>query len=105
MAEKEKVRTMFNEISGRYDFLNHFLSFGIDHWWRRKFVRVLAKKNPKLILDVATGTGDLAIAMMALSPEKITGIDIAAQMLEIGKQKIEKKKLTGRITFITGDAE
>ena len=96
---------MFNDISGRYDFLNHFLSFGIDHWWRRKFVSVLSKKKPRLILDVATGTGDLAIAMMALSPEKITGIDIASQMLDIGKIKIEKKKLTGKIIFLTGDAE
>jgi len=96
---------MFNEISGRYDFLNHFLSFGIDHWWRRKFVSVLSKKKPLLILDVATGTGDLAIAMRTLSPEKITGIDIASQMLDIGKIKIEKKKLTGKIIFLTGDAE
>ena len=105
MANKETVRTMFNEISGRYDFLNHFLSFGIDHWWRRKFVSVLSKKKPLLILDVATGTGDLAIAMRTLSPEKITGIDIASQMLDIGKIKIEKKKLTGKIIFLTGDAE
>jgi len=105
MAKKETVRSMFNEISGRYDFLNHFLSFGIDHWWRKKFVKVLAKKNPRLILDVATGTGDLAIAMVTLSPEKIIGIDIASRMLDIGKQKIEKKKLTDRIIFESGDAE
>ena len=105
MANKETVRSMFNDISGRYDFLNHFLSFGIDHWWRRKFVRVLSKKSPRLILDVATGTGDLAIAMRTLSPEKITGIDIATQMLDIGRIKIEKKKLTGKIIFQVGDAE
>ena len=96
---------MFNEISGRYDFLNHLLSFGIDHWWRRKFVKVLAQKKPRLILDVATGTGDLAIAMVTLSPEKIIGIDIASQMLDIGKMKIAKKKLTGQIIFESGDAE
>ena len=105
MAEKESVRIMFNEISGRYDFLNHFLSFGIDHWWRKKFVTVLAEKKPRLILDVATGTGDLAIAMMALSPEKIIGIDIASQMLDIGKRKIENIRVTDKITFEMGDAE
>lgn len=105
MAEKESVRTMFNEISGRYDFLNHFLSFGIDHWWRKQFVTVLAEKKPRLILDVATGTGDLAIAMVALSPEKIIGIDIANQMLDIGRKKIVKKKLTDQVFFESGDAE
>ena len=105
MANKDSVKTMFNEISGRYDFLNHLLSFGIDHWWRRKFVKVLAQKKPRLILDVATGTGDLAIAMVTLSPEKIIGIDIASQMLDIGKMKIAKKKLTGQIIFESGDAE
>ena len=105
MAEKESVRTMFNEISGRYDFLNHFLSFGIDHWWRKQFVIVLAEKKPRLILDVATGTGDLAIAMVALSPEKIIGIDIANQMLDIGRKKIVKKKLTDQVFFESGDAE
>ena len=105
MANKEMVQTMFNEISDRYDFLNHFLSFGIDRRWRKKFVQVLAKKKPRLILDVATGTGDLAIAMVALSPEKIIGIDIASQMLDIGVKKIVKKKLTHLIFFEAGDAE
>jgi demethylmenaquinone methyltransferase / 2-methoxy-6-polyprenyl-1,4-benzoquinol methylase len=105
MAEKETVRKMFNEISNRYDFLNHFLSFGIDHWWRKKFVSVLSVKKPRIILDVATGTGDLAIALLALSPEKITGIDIASQMLEIGKKKIGKKSLNDKINFENGDAE
>lgn len=96
---------MFDEISGRYDFLNHFLSFGIDHWWRRKFVRILAKQRPGLILDVATGTGDLAIAMAALGPEKITGIDISDQMLAIGVTKVRKRRLTEMISFESGDAE
>jgi demethylmenaquinone methyltransferase / 2-methoxy-6-polyprenyl-1,4-benzoquinol methylase len=105
MAEKETVRKMFNEISNRYDFLNHFLSFGIDHWWRKKFVHVLSEKKPRIILDVATGTGDLAIALLALSPEKITGIDIANQMLEIGRKKIAKKSLDDKISFQHGDAE
>jgi demethylmenaquinone methyltransferase / 2-methoxy-6-polyprenyl-1,4-benzoquinol methylase len=105
MAKKEAVQTMFNEISHRYDLLNHLLSFGVDFWWRRKFVRTLGLKKPRSILDVATGTGDLAIAMNRLSPEKIVGIDIATQMIAIGKQKIEKKKLTGVIHLHAGDAE
>jgi demethylmenaquinone methyltransferase / 2-methoxy-6-polyprenyl-1,4-benzoquinol methylase len=105
MAEKEKVRKLFDDISERYDFLNHFLSFGIDRWWRKNFVRVLSKSHPLRILDVATGTGDLAIAMAALSPEKIVGIDISGRMMEIGKKKAAKKQLDGIIEFRQGDAE
>ena len=101
-----KIRDMFNNISGQYDFLNHFLSFGIDRMWRRRAVRIIsgAYKNPK-ILDVATGTGDLSIAAMKAEPVSITGIDISDGMLEIGRNKIKRKGLSDRIQLIKGDSE
>ncbi len=102
---KETIRQMFNEISPRYDFLNHFLSFGIDHWWRRNLIRLLGKKHPLRILDVATGTGDLAVALSGLNPEKITGIDIAEKMIGIATEKIRQKGLDNMISFAVGDAE
>lgn len=96
---------MFDDISNRYDFLNHFLSFGIDKLWRRKLTRLLSERNPCFILDVATGTGDLAIALALLKPQKITGIDIAEKMLTIAREKVIRKKLNTIISFETGDAE
>lgn len=96
---------MFDAISKRYDFLNHFLSFGIDYWWRKKLISLLSVKQPQNILDVATGTGDLAIALAKLNPRKITGIDIAEKMLTIAREKIVQKKLNTIISFQTGDAE
>lgn len=104
-AEKEKVRTMFNDIAPKYDFLNHFLSGGIDILWRKKVRRLLAKSNPKKILDVATGTGDLAIELRRLNPDHITGVDIAVEMLDIGKEKIKRKGFENIINFQEGDAE
>lgn len=104
-GKKQQVRTMFNDIAHRYDFLNHFLSAGIDYSWRRKAIRLLGKNEPKVILDVATGTGDLSIEAMKINPTKIVGIDIAEDMLEIGRQKILKKKLSDIITLQTGDSE
>ena len=100
------VESMFDSIAWRYDFLNHFLSFGIDLLWRRRAIKVISKfcKNPH-ILDVATGTGDLAIAAMKLNPSKITGIDISQKMLEIGKEKIDRKGFSGKIELIPGDSE
>lgn len=103
--EKEKVRSMFNDIAHKYDFLNHFLSAGIDIQWRKRVRRLLAKHDPKKILDVATGTGDLAIEMTKLRPEHITGVDIAVEMLEIGKVKIKEKGLNNIIDLQEGDAE
>ena len=105
-GKKAVVGEMFDTIAFRYDFLNHFLSFGIDRCWRRKAVRIISQsvKNPE-ILDVATGTGDLAIAAIKLNPEKITGIDISQKMLEIGREKIMKKGLSGKIELISGDSE
>lgn len=103
--KKNQVARMFNNIAGRYDFLNHFLSFGIDRYWRRKAIACLKDKNAKIILDIATGTGDLAIEAIKLNPDIIFGIDISPQMLEIGKNKIKKKQLTGKIQLIEGDSE
>lgn len=105
MSKKKMVEEMFNDIATQYDFLNHFLSFGIDFGWRRKFVRQLGKTHPSVILDVATGTADLALAMTRLAPDLIEGIDIAEQMLEIGKQKAGRHPKGGLIRFTKADAE
>ena len=96
---------MFDDISGRYDLLNHLLSFGIDHFWRKKMVRILKEKKPRKILDVATGTADVAIAMASLKPEHITGLDISGKMLEAGAGKIRKLGLDKVISLRQGDAE
>lgn len=95
---------MFNSIAHRYDFLNHFLSAGIDYSWRRKAIKMLGQNNPGTILDVATGTGDLAIAALKINPEKVIGIDIAEDMVEIGKAKIIAKKIKN-IKLQVGDSE
>jgi len=104
-ADKEKVRVMFNDIAPKYDFLNHFLSGGIDILWRKKVRRLLAPHNPKKILDVATGTGDLAIELLNTNPDSIIGIDIATEMLDIGTEKIKRKGLENQIKLQEGDAE
>jgi len=105
IGKKESVRKMFNEISDRYDFLNHFLSMGIDILWRKKLVRLLKRQNPKYVLDVATGTGDLAITASHIGDIKIVGVDIAEEMLAVGQKKIKQKKLTDKITLSVGDSE
>jgi demethylmenaquinone methyltransferase/2-methoxy-6-polyprenyl-1,4-benzoquinol methylase len=105
-SKKQQVATMFDKIAFRYDFLNRFLSAGIDISWRKKAINQLKDLQPKYILDVATGTGDVAIlADKMLKPEKITGIDISNGMLEIGRKKIEKLGLQNKIELITGDSE
>lgn len=97
---------MFDNISSNYDFLNHFLSFGIDNIWRRKTIKIVAENNPKLILDVATGTGDLAFAAQKrINPDKIIGLDLSNGMLEVGRSKIEKRNLNDKLEFIQGDSE
>jgi demethylmenaquinone methyltransferase/2-methoxy-6-polyprenyl-1,4-benzoquinol methylase len=104
--KREAVESMFDSIAWRYDFLNHFLSFGTDRLWRKKAIRIIGKTiKPALILDVATGTGDLAVAAMKLGPAKITGIDISDNMLGIGKKKIENKGLSDKIELMKGDSE
>ncbi len=104
-GKKGKVEAMFDRIAPRYDLLNLILSFGIDRLWRRKAVRLLRTDHPKEILDVATGTGDLAIAALALDPERVVGVDISEGMLALGRKKIEARGLSGRITLATGDSE
>lgn len=105
LNKKAQVADMFNKIAGKYDFLNHFLSMGIDKLWRKRAIAAIAPVHPAIILDVATGTGDLAIAAAGLKPQRITGIDIATQMLDIGREKIEKKNLSSIITLEKGDSE
>lgn len=104
-GKKSQVAQMFNSIAGKYDFLNHFLSAGIDIYWRKQAVKVMAQNKPALLLDVATGTGDFAIEALQLNPDKIIGVDISEGMLAVGQQKIIKKNLTGKIQLQVGDSE
>ena len=105
-SKKKQVEKMFDKIAFRYDFLNHFLSAGIDVGWRKKAIKKLRTLDPKSVLDVATGTADMAIlANKLLNAEKIIGIDISDGMLEIGKKKIEKLGLQQRIELLKGDSE
>jgi demethylmenaquinone methyltransferase/2-methoxy-6-polyprenyl-1,4-benzoquinol methylase len=105
--KKQQVAEMFNNISHSYDFLNHFFSLGIDVLWRKKAIRILKKENPHRILDVATGTGDFALeaVRMKMQDVQITGVDISAGMIEVGKKKVAKKKLEHAITLQIADSE
>lgn len=97
---------MFDRIAGRYDFMNRLLTGGIDIGWRKKAINTLSKNHPLQVLDVATGTGDLAImAYKMLNPQKVTGIDISGEMLEIGRKKINKAGLNEKIVLQKGDCE
>lgn len=105
LGKKEQVAQMFDTISGEYDGLNRVISFGIDIKWRKKVLALVASTNPKKVLDIATGTGDLAILMTQTSAEEIIGLDISAGMLEVGKKKISEKKLDSKIQMVLGDSE
>jgi len=105
LGKKEQVTQMFDAISGNYDGLNRVISFGIDIKWRKKVLELVAAKNPEKILDIATGTGDLAILMTQTKAKKIIGLDISAGMLEVGIKKIKDKKLSHIIDMIIGDSE
>jgi len=106
LSKKQQVAAMFDKIAFRYDFLNRFLSAGIDISWRKKAIKQLQVLQPKYILDVATGTGDVAIlAEKMLHPVKITGIDISEGMLNIGRKKIENFGLKNKVELLTGDSE
>jgi len=105
LGKKEQVRKMFNTIAGRYDFMNRLLTLRIDVLWRRKAVKLVKKYAPGNILDIATGTGDFAIELAKLSPKKITGIDIAEKMLEIGRKKVKQKGLSSKIELMEADCE
>jgi len=99
------IEGMFDSIARSYDFLNHFLSFGTDRCWRRTAIRMAGKLlKPSSVLDVATGTGDFAIDALKLNPLKVTGIDISERMLELGREKLRRKKITGRIELLKGDS-
>jgi demethylmenaquinone methyltransferase/2-methoxy-6-polyprenyl-1,4-benzoquinol methylase len=104
-GKKEQVEAMFDAIAPRYDLLNRVLSFGIDQRWRRKAVALLEPERPQRILDVATGTADLAIEALRLNPQKVVGVDIAEEMLRRGREKITQMGLEDRIVLQRGDAE
>ncbi len=104
-SKKEQVAEMFNNISHKYDFLNHFLSLGIDKLWRKKAIKMLKKYQPKSLLDIATGTGDFALEGLKLNPERIVGVDISEGMMAMGREKMKKKGLQDRITLQYGDSE
>ncbi len=105
-SKKKQVSKMFNNIAPYYDFLNRFLSLGIDTIWRKKAIQQLSEGNPKMVLDVATGTADVAIQITkSLQPDKVIGLDIAEEMLEIGRKKVHKLDMDKTIELIAGDAE
>ena len=104
-SKKEQVAGMFDNIAPRYDFLNHLLSFGIDKLWRRRAIRLIKPFKPIDILDVATGTGDLAIESLKTGARKVTGIDISGEMLAIGRAKVKELGLDNLIELKLGDSE
>ncbi|MCG8575482.1 MAG: bifunctional demethylmenaquinone methyltransferase/2-methoxy-6-polyprenyl-1,4-benzoquinol methylase UbiE [Flavobacteriales bacterium] len=109
-SKKEEVAEMFDNISKRYDFLNHFLSMGIDKLWRKRAIKMLRKSmpqgmKPEVILDIATGTGDFALEALKLNPKKVVGLDLSEGMLEVGREKMKKKKVDDIIEMVQGDSE
>ena len=105
LSKKGQVEKMFDNISKEYDILNRVISFGIDISWRKKIVKILKSKNPSTILDVATGTGDLAIELVKTNAKKIIGLDISKGMLDVGINKINHKNLNNTIEMVIGDSE
>lgn len=105
LGKKEQVTKMFDTISDKYDELNRIISFGVDIKWRKRVVALVGLKNPESILDIATGTGDLAINMVQTGAKEIIGLDISPGMLEIGRRKIAAKKLDHTIKMVVGDSE
>jgi demethylmenaquinone methyltransferase/2-methoxy-6-polyprenyl-1,4-benzoquinol methylase len=104
-SKKEEVAQMFDNISAKYDFLNHFLSLGIDKIWRKKAVNMLREINPTKILDIATGTGDFAIQSLSLNPDEVIGVDISEGMLDKGREKMVKRKIDHIVSMRSGDSE
>lgn len=104
-SKKQEVATMFNNISAKYDFLNHFLSLGIDKLWRKRAIRELRVFKPKRILDIATGTGDFALESLSINPQSVIGIDISEGMLKVGIQKMKAKEVDHIISLRLGDSE
>lgn len=104
--KRDEIAGMFDRIAWRYDFLNHFLSLGTDIWWRKRAITAISRLiNPTSILDVATGTCDMAVASLRLNPDTVVGIDISPKMLELGKRKLIRKNLTDRINLILAPSE
>jgi demethylmenaquinone methyltransferase/2-methoxy-6-polyprenyl-1,4-benzoquinol methylase len=107
-GKRQHVEAMFDEIAPRYDLLNRVLSFGVDGWWRRRAVACLreglAGRRPDRLLDVATGTADLAVEALALGPREVVGVDISAGMLDGGREKLRRRGLDGRVSLVQGDA-
>jgi len=104
-TKKEQVTQMFDGISKRYDLLNRIMTFGIDIRWRKKAVKKIMVKNPNSVLDIATGTGDLAIAIAKAGVQKVVGLDISKGMLAIGKEKVNRKKMGAYVEMVLGDSE
>ena len=104
-SKKGQITSMFNSISGEYDFLNKIMTFGIDEVWRKKIYKIAKESNPKIILDLATGTADIAIELANIQNAKIIGVDISKKMLDVGSKKILKKNLKSKIHLQLGDAE
>ena len=105
-SKKEQIEQMFDNVAGRYDFLNRLLSLGVDISWRKRLIKELSQYNPDHVLDMATGTADLAILTAKNLPKvNITGIDLSRNMISIGDNKVEKEGLTGRIQLSVGDSE
>ena len=105
LGKKQQVTQMFDSISSNYDGLNRVISFGIDVQWRKRVVAILKAKNPKNILDIATGTGDLAINLVETGAEKIIGLDISPGMLKVGRKKVNKRNMGNTIDMVVGDSE
>jgi len=104
-SKREQVAEMFDNISPKYDLLNHLLSGGVDIYWRKRAIKLLKKRQPKVILDIASGTGDFAIEALSLNPEKVIGVDISEGMLAVGREKIKKLGKQDIITLQSGDSE
>ncbi len=105
LTKKKQVEQMFDNISDNYDGLNRVISLGTDVKWRKKVVATVAAANPDSILDIATGTGDLAIQMVATGASRIVGLDLSEGMLKVGRRKISEKGFNAQIEMIQGDSE
>ncbi len=105
LGKKEQVRRMFDTISGKYDGLNRVISLGVDRRWRKRLVALVSASNPASVLDIATGTGDLALALTATGAERIIGLDLAPGMLEVGRKKVAEAGKEDRIEMVLGDSE
>jgi len=104
-GKKEQVAEMFDNIAPKYDFLNHFLSFGIDKLWRKKAIKLVINHKPESVLDVATGTADFALESLKTGAKQIVGVDISEEMLNVGRTKIQNLGVGDRVVLQSGDAE